>query len=390
MPFDGTAHPMAMALDASSDNGAAGSAAADGAIPRATPDDALRGIGALVDAVPEAVLVMERDGTVRLTNAAADRLFADRPVRSRTDLLSRFEPTTVGATEHDARTLVLRQRHRPNRWFTLRTVDLDDAAASPSPSEADSTDRPMVFVLRDITDTRDLRPVREAFLGLVSHELRTPITTIYAGSSVLARQPGLSAPATRMLAHDVSAEAARLYDIVEDLLVLARIERGVLDPLDEPVRIDRVVESTIRVAAQRHGLARVRRLGRGEGTIAHGDATYVDQACRNLVLATIRRPRQPEDAELGIEIRQDPERDEVQVVVTDNGPSVQPAELAGAFDLPDVAEVPYQPIGGLGLYVARQIVEAMGGRTWAASRPSGGLELGLALQAASAPPSEAN
>ncbi|HET7472084.1 MAG TPA: ATP-binding protein [Candidatus Limnocylindrales bacterium] len=351
------------------------------------PDEDLRGIRALVDAVPEAVLVMEPNGQVRMTNAAADRLFADRPVQNQTDLLSRFEPTTVDTTEYDPRgdALILRQRHRPNRWFTLRTVDLDDNGAGAAPEGPAASGRSMVFVLRDITDSRDLRPVREAFLGLVSHELRTPITTIYAGSSVLARQPGLSPPATRMLAHDVSAEAARLYDIVEDLLVLARIERGVLDPLDEPVRIDRVVESTIRVATQRHGSVRIRRLGVLGDVVAHGDATYVDQACRNLVLAAIRRPRQPEDADLGIEIRSRREDHEVQVVVSDAGPAVDPADLASAFDLPDVADAPHQPIGGLGLFVARQIIEAMGGRTWAANRPGGGLELGFALRSGAGP-----
>ena len=103
-----------------------------------------------------------------------------------------------------------------------------------------------MFVLRDVTDSRDLRPVREAFLAVLSHELRTPITTIYAGSSVLARRPALSPPATQTLAHDISAEAARLYDLVEDLLVLARLERRVLDPLDEPVLLQRSVDRTIR------------------------------------------------------------------------------------------------------------------------------------------------
>ena len=110
----------------------------------------------------------------------------------------------------------------------------DPAARSSEPAGG------TVFVLRDVTDSRDLRPVREAFLAVLSHELRTPITTIYAGSSVLARRPALSPPATQTLAHDISAEAARLYDLVEDLLVLARLERRVLDPLDEPVLLQRV------------------------------------------------------------------------------------------------------------------------------------------------------
>ena len=274
-------------------------------------DVAVAGIAAVVDVVPEAVLVTEPEGTLRFTNDAADRLFADRPVVDREDLLSRFEPVEVDRPDAlpsldrpDARgdAVIVRQRSRPTRWFALKTVPLNDgskaardagaAMTRPTPSAARSAEPevPIAFILRDVTDSRDLRPVREAFLGLVSHELRTPITTIYAGSSVLARQPSLSPPATRTLALDVSAEAARLYDLVEDLLVLARIERGVLDPLDEAVHLERILEATVRLAAERHKGARIRREGTAHGLLARGDATYTEQACRNVVLGALRRP----------------------------------------------------------------------------------------------------
>ena len=366
-------------------------------------------IRAVVDAVPEAVLVTEADGALRFTNRAADRLFADRPVVDRDDLLSRFEPVGVdrpealpAADRAEARedAVIVRQRNRPTRWFALRTVPLEPDEQTPAPPDsvpagtgapdapdpdaptADATplDATVAFVLRDVTDTRDLRPVREAFVGLVSHELRTPITTIYAGSSVLARQPSLSLPATRTLARDVSTEAARLYDLVEDLLVLARIERGVLDPLDEPVLIERVIESTIRVATERHAEARIQARPGALGVAARGDATYIDQACRNIVLAILRRPGQVTEPELEIEVRPDRERGTVAVAIRDRGPDVPDAELDHAFDLPDATSGPHQPIGGLGLFIARQVIEAMGGRTWAHDRPGGGLDLGFTLR----------
>src|SRR5258705_9722785 len=119
---------------------------------------------------------------------------------------------------------------------------------------SDASDDPVGLMLDRQPDRSDRAPAsarsieaEEAFLAVLSHELRTPITTIYAGSSVLARRRGLSPAATRTLAVDISAEAARLYDLVEDLLVLARLERRVLDPLDEPVLVRRSVDSTIRM-----------------------------------------------------------------------------------------------------------------------------------------------
>jgi len=355
----------------------------------------------VVDVVPEAVLVTEPEGALRFTNDAADRLFADRPIVDREDLLSRFEPVEVDRADAlpsldrpDARgdAVIVRQRSRPTRWFALKTVPLNEGSkavretgvagtgSTGSAAASAAPEVPIAFILRDVTDSRDLRPVREAFLGLVSHELRTPITTIYAGSSVLARQPSLSPPATRTLARDVSAEAARLYDLVEDLLVLARIERGVLDPLDEPIHLERILETTGRLAAERHKGARIRRDGSAHGLLARGDATYTEQACRNVVLGALRRPGLV-DLECTIAVRAAQASGEIEIAVLDRGPILSRDQLDRIFDLPDASPGPQAGVGGLGLFVARQVVEAMGGRTWAANRDGDrGLELGLALR----------
>ena len=175
---------------------------------------------------------------MRLANGAADRLFAGRPVRSESDLLSRLEPVPSA----DGGTLdgTVRRRVQPNTWYQLDRSHLDEQPGGG-----------VLFVLRDVSFTQDLDAEREAFLSVISHELRTPLTTIYAGSSVLARRATLSPPATRTLAMDISLEAARLYDIVENLLVIARLERRILDPIDEPVDLRRAVDAAIRVTTER-------------------------------------------------------------------------------------------------------------------------------------------
>jgi signal transduction histidine kinase len=351
-----------------------------------------RGVQSVVDAIPEAVLVVSDGGRLELTNAAADRLFAPRPVTDRDDLLARFEPVVVDLPEAlpdreraEARgdAVIVRQRHRPNRWFALRTVPLDDpgesGAATAVASDDEPATMPLAFILRDVTDTNDLRPLRDAFLGLVSHELRTPITTIYAGSTVLAREPSLSMPATRTLARDVSAEAARLYDVVEDLLALGRIERGVLDPLDGPVEVGPAIDAAIRVATSRHPAARIRRHGPRQAPRVRGDATYLDQAVRDLLLAVLRRPGQPADARIELRVQVDRARAEVRIAIDDRGPNVGEADRDTAFELAQLS-APAHPLGGIGPFVAAQLIEAMGGRVWAKDGADGeGFEVGLAL-----------
>ena len=229
------------------------------------------------------------------------------------------------------------------------------------------------------TESRDVRPAREAFLEVLSHELRTPITTIYAGSSVLARHGGLSASATRTLAANISAEAARLYDVVEDLLVIARLERRVLDPIDEPVLVQRAVDATIRMTIGRLDDARIERHGDAEVPPVHGDATYVEHACRNLIMASIRHARPEPGHQPFFDVRSNPEAGEVTVAVLDDGPSLAPDELDHAFELPSASAVGRLAGSGIGPFVCRLLVEAMGGRVWAANRPGGGLVMGFAL-----------
>lgn len=369
--------------------------------PLGAPPD-LSHVRAVIDALPEAVFVIDDDGGLRLTNPAADHLFAGQPIHDRADLLSRLEtiapdryrrpPGEDPTGANDQPPVMVRSRHRPNRWYTLRTIALDRGLApdsDPAPAgdaceggDERAGDGPTVFVLRDVTDSRDLQAEREAFLSVLSHELRTPITTIYAGSSVLARRPALAQPASQILAEDISAEAARLYDLVEDLLVLARLERQVLDPLDEPVFLHRVVDSTVRMAIDRAPGAPIERIGLGHAPAVHGDSTYVDQACRNLVLSSLRFSGPGADRALEVELQADHASSEAVVVVRDRGPALGQAELDQVFELPDPSAVGRLAGAGIGLFVCRHLVEAMGGRTWARNRDDGlgGAEFGFGLK----------
>ena len=350
-------------------------------------------VRAVIDVLPEAVFVTESDGDLRLTNPAADRLFAGRPILDQSDLLARFEEIEPGAERVDPAgdrsgeaPVTVRPRDQPNRWFTLRTVPLDEVAPradmdgglNPDTTEAQAGGT--IFVFRDITDSRDMRPVREAFLAVLSHELRTPITTIYAGSSVLARRPSLSPSATQTLAGNINAEAARLYDLVEDLLVLARLERRVLDPLDEPILVQRAVDSSMRTIVDRLGAVPIERRSDIDLPPVHGDATYVEQACRNLIMASIRFAGPGPDRPLVVDLRSDLNAGEVTVTLLDRGPALTAHELEQAFELPNPSTSGRLAGSGVGPFVCRHLVEAMGGRVWSRNRPEGGFETGFALR----------
>ena len=316
--------------------------------------------------MPEAVLVCDADDRIRIVNPEAERLFRGRPVHTRSDLLARFEPLPMDPPLD--KPVTLRPRDVPNRWFELRSVAVSRGA---QPSDGEATGR--ILILRDVTQARAARAERRAFLSILSHELRTPITTIYAGSRVLARRaPGR--PVGTEIAADISAEAAHLYDVVEDLLVLTRAEQGLLDLSVEPVLLQRVVETSIRLASSRAPSVPIVRAGITDPPAVHGDPVYIEQVIRNLVTAASRYggPGVP------VTIRLEADDREVSLRVFDRGPDLRPRDAEQLLELVDEPQSPRQG-AGIGPFVCRRIVESMGGRIWARPGDEGGAEIGFAL-----------
>jgi signal transduction histidine kinase len=334
------------------------------ASPAESASGSLAELRSVLDAVPEAVLVFDGEGRVRFGNPAVDRLFPGRPVADHRDLMSRFEPLPAGSPTEG--TLLVRPTRTPNRWFELRSVPLGRAAQSHG----------RILVLRDVTNAQEHRADRNAYLSILSHELRTPITTIYAGSRILARRVRRGSAPPEQIAADISVEAARLYDLVEDLLALTRLEREMLELADEPVSLPRAAESAIRTIASRLPGVPVIVAGATDPPAVHGDTAYVEHVLRNLLVSASRfgGPGAPVIVRIGAR------DDEVVVRVLDRRPDDSPESLAMTFTLVDEPNAPRRLGLGIPLFVCRRLIEAMGGNVWARPREDGGAELGFALR----------
>ncbi|HEY0444135.1 MAG TPA: ATP-binding protein [Candidatus Limnocylindrales bacterium] len=329
---------------------------------------------AVIEAMAEAVLVCDGSGRISLVNPAADSLFAGRPVMTYDDLLSRFDPPVDREPDADGGPLEVRLRDRPDRWVELRLYAVPGVGRRPGESD-EAHGR--IAVMRDISASRRARAQREAFLGILSHELRTPITTIYAGSKVLARPESLDTTTRRDLAADISAEAERLFRLVEDLLVMTRAERGVLHMANEPVLLQRVLASAIRLEAAHWPATRIELTGPSDLPAVTGDATYVEQVIRNLLSNAAKYS--PVDA--AVEVRLEEAQDEVVVRVLDRGRGFQSNEADDLFELfyRSPATAAQASGAGIGLFVCRRLITAMRGRIWARPRAGGGAEFGFAL-----------
>jgi two-component system phosphate regulon sensor histidine kinase PhoR len=234
----------------------------------------------------------------------------------------------------------------------------------------------LVLVLRDVTQVRDMENAHDAFLGVLSHELRTPVTTIYGNAQLLSRRTA----SNRMpeLAADIQVEAERLRRLVDDLLVLSRVERERLEVGEEPVLLQRVIPAV--VAAERRRMPETRyavELAENLPPVL-GDATYVEQIVRNLVSNAAKYG--PEGGT--VRVTGESRSHAVVVRVLDDGPGFPEAEAEQLFELFYRSAGTAATVGGagIGLFVTRQLVTTMGGRIWATPRPEGGSEFGFELQ----------
>ena len=250
-----------------------------------------------------------------------------------------------------------------------------DFAVSPFESQGELS---WIAVLTDISARIEADHLRDTFIGILSHELRTPVTAIYGGSQVLlARGERLDPEVTRDLVTDIAAESERLHRLIENLLVLARVERGEDIVGGEPVLLQHVLPSIVdRERSLWLGTDIAVKVPPGLPTVRGHDG-YVAQVIRNL-LSNAAKYGGPTSS---VEIVAEGGADGVVIRVLDDGPGLDAATADRLFELYYRApgSAVRAPGAGIGLFVCRRIVTALGGTIWAHARPSGGAEFGFSL-----------
>lgn len=221
------------------------------------------------------------------------------------------------------------------------------------------------------------------FVADASHELRTPLASIRGYAELVRRSPDVVPPDTGRALDRIESEAGRMSTLVEDLLLLARLDAG--RPLDtEPVdltvlAIDAVADAHAASPAHRWELELP---GTDEedppDLIVTGDEARLRQVLTNL-LANARTHTPPGTR---VCLRLGRNGPDVVVLVTDNGPGI-PADLRetlfGRFVRGDAARNRTGGSTGLGLAIAQSIVTAHGGSITASDGADGGAQFEVRL-----------
>src|SRR4029453_12134770 len=240
-------------------------------------------------------------------------------------------------------------------------------------------------VVRDVTRERQTDELKNDFVASVSHELRTPLTPIKGFLMTLLREDRDFAQDRRREYYRLMLmQSQRLERLIEDLLEVTRLEAGAglvdataIDAVDLVRQVvDRFTsedpDRTVQVVAPDHAV------------FCRGDWMRIDQVLGNLLANALpyAPPHEPVGGPLG------PQGREVGVEVRDWGPGIPIDEQSRIFErFHRVGHYMTREPGGagLGLYLAKRLVEAMGGRIWVSSRLGPGSVLSFALPAAPRP-----
>jgi two-component system phosphate regulon sensor histidine kinase PhoR len=296
-------------------------------------------------AVGEGIVLVDDAGAVAYRNPAAERLGADG-----------FDWPALAGRIGERATLPV-EIDGQERWLAFVAV---------------GTPGGVVYAFRDVTHERELESAKNDFIATVSHELRTPMTAVLGAAKTLLRDDvSLSEEQRRELLEMIAAQATRLANVTEDVLLASRLDRGDLRIEREPLDIDDVVRET----AQAHAPAAELVLG---GTEIVGDRDRVQQVLVNLL---------DNAAKYGggrVLVSTETSDGVVHVAVADDGHGLDADEQERVFEKffradPQLAR---QPGGtGLGLYICKELVERMGGRIGVASRPGAGTTFWFELPA---------
>lgn len=237
----------------------------------------------------------------------------------------------------------------------------------------------LIAIVRDITRFREADDLKNTFISIISHELKTPVALIKGYAGTLSREDTQwEAGTVRDSAKIIEEEADRLTHLIDNLLDASRLQAGEL-------KLNRASISMDALAARQVELFRTQT---SEHTLTadfpspfptvQADPARIEQVLNNLISNAIKYS--PQGGSIRVMGRVTP--DAVEVSVNDDGigiPLEEQSRIFERFYRVDDALSRRTQGSGLGLYIAKAVVEAHGGRIWVDSTPGRGTAISFSL-----------
>jgi PAS domain S-box-containing protein len=312
---------------------------------------------AILGNVADGIVAVDRDGHVVLWNRAAEEITgvpaSEALGREPSDVLQRsLDPDETSA---EGRGLIQIPRGGEEIWLSVTEAVMRDPAGAVAGR---------IYAFRDVSSDRLVEQLKSGFVSTVSHELRAPLTSIYGFAETLLREDiSFGEEERRTFLSYIASEAQRLTGIVDALLSVARLEAGDLQVQLAPTDLRDVVTDVVASAQQEVVNGRRFVIDVPEEPLdATADREKVRQILANLVDNAVKFS--PQGGTVTVAARRT--GDCVQVRVVDEGAGVPAGEHERIFRKFYRADSAGAAMGGtgLGLFIARGLASAMGGRLW--------------------------
>lgn len=236
----------------------------------------------------------------------------------------------------------------------------------------------VIASVRDITRFREAEELKSTFISVISHELKTPVALIKGYVGTLRRE---DASWDREIVNDslevIEEEADRLTELIENLLDASRLQAGALSINLSDVNLAELGE---RIAERFRTQTQIHTIEVSfpkDFPVILGDEGRLEQVLSNLVSNAIKYSPEGGEINIGGQVRSE----QVILCVSDPGPGISAEDIPHVFDrFYRSSDASRKTKGaGLGLYLARAVVEAHGGRIWIDPKPGAGARICFSL-----------
>jgi len=327
-----------------------------------------------IDSLPDAVLVMSPDGKIEISNSSASRHFGMGPGAQVSTLrlpwlTEIYETVVKGGKPYEPagyKSAIRLFSEGQERFLLPHAVPMQSS---------DGRAVGATVILVDVTRLRHEDELKNGLLSTVSHELRTPLTAIRMAVLLLLEESyGKLSPGQQRLLAAARDDGDRLYGIIEDLLNLSRIESGRARFQPRPIDLSAFIQPALDALRREFAAKQITVQERWADTagIVLADAEGIGLALTNLLSNSVKFT--PAGGTVWLSAKA--EGRFVAVSVADTGPGIPAEHACRIFE--KFFRIPRKPGqgdptgAGLGLAIAREVIESHGGRIEFHSREGGG------------------
>lgn len=332
---------------------------------------------AIVESITDGLVVTDRRGAVVHINGVVGDMFSVSPdqaigapvesVLRDSRILAVLRDFETGASQGGGKSpQVFQIDHRGTvTYYRPRMTRLVDTGGLPAG---------VLLLLQDVTQFKELDRMKSDFIATLSHEFRTPVTSINMSVDILSR--GILGPLNerqRELIDSAKQDCARLTKLARELLQLSKLESGRLPLREEELDIAAMIEQSIRSLQLQFDEKQVRLVPDVEPGLPRlvADEEQIASVITNLVSNALKHTR----AGGRVTVRARASGENLRVEVEDTGRGIPREHLDDIFDkFVQVKRASEATPGsvGLGLAIAKEVVQLYGGRIWAESEQEKG------------------